>query len=143
MDRRSKFISVTLSSLLLAAGMAMADDDGSEDAGYCMNVDIAPFHMMPDPDVCTVKDYWDGDLQQAVTALNTFLQDYDNSDLKPNAQFALGISQGGMGDIPASKKTLQIFVDDNPKHPLVADAKQVIAEIGGFTCKRENSAEIC
>ena len=85
----------------------------------------------------------DGDLQQAVTALNTFLQDYDNSDLKPNAQFALGISQGGMGDIPASKKTLQVFVDVNPKHPLVADAKHVIAEIGGFTCKRENSAEIC
>jgi hypothetical protein len=33
------------------------------------------------------------------------------------------------GDIPASKKTLQAFVDNNPKHPLVADAKQVIAEL--------------
>jgi len=31
-----------------------------------------------------------------------------------------------MGDIPASKKTLQAFVKDNPKHPLVSDAKQVI-----------------
>jgi len=71
----------------------------------------------------------DGDLQKAVTALNSFLQEYDNSDLKPYAQFALGISQGGMGDIPASKETLQTFVDDNPKHPLVADVKQVIAEL--------------
>jgi len=53
----------------------------------------------------------DGDLQKAVTALNAFLQEYDNSDLRPNAQFALGISQGGMGDIPASKKTLPGFVE--------------------------------
>ena len=71
----------------------------------------------------------DGDLQKAVTALNSFLQEYEDSDLKPNAQFALGISQGGLGDIPASKKTLQMFIEDNPKHPLVADAKQVIDEL--------------
>lgn len=71
----------------------------------------------------------DGDLQKAVVALNVFMQDYQESDLVPNAQFALGISQGGLGDIPASKKTLQAFVDDNPKHPLVVDAKQVIAEL--------------
>lgn len=71
----------------------------------------------------------DGDLKKAVTALNTFLEEYEDSDLKPNAQFALGISQGGMGDVAASKKTLQIFVDDNPKHPLVGDAEQVIAEL--------------
>ena len=50
--------------------------------------------------------------------------------VKVNLQgLALGISQGGMGDITASKKNLQAFVDDNPKHPLVADAKQVIAEL--------------
>jgi len=71
----------------------------------------------------------DGDLKKAVAALNRFLQEYKDSDLKPNAQFALGISQGGLGDIPASKKTLQMFIEDNPKHPLVADAKQVIAEL--------------
>jgi TolA-binding protein len=71
----------------------------------------------------------DGDLQQAVTALNSFLEEYQDSDLRPNAQFALGISQGGMGDVVASKKTLQSFIDDNPKHPLVADARQVIIEL--------------
>ena len=71
----------------------------------------------------------DGDLKKAITALNIFLEEYENSDLKPNAQFALGISQGGLGDVAASKATLQIFIDDNPKHPLVGDAKQVIAEL--------------
>ena len=71
----------------------------------------------------------DGDLQKAVTALNDFLEDYSDSELRANAQFALGISQGGMGNIEASKAALQTFVEDNPKHPLVADAKQVIAEL--------------
>lgn len=85
----------------------------------------------------------DGDLQKAVEALNAFLEEYDESDLKPNAQFALGISQGGLGDIPASKQTLQTFVDDNPKHPLVADARQVIAEIGSNVCEKESAADIC
>ena len=71
----------------------------------------------------------DGDLNQAIIALNAFLIEYNESELRPNAQFALGVSQGGMGDIAASKKTLQIFIDENPKHPLVADAKQVINEL--------------
>ncbi len=71
----------------------------------------------------------DGDLKKAVTELNSFLADYENSELKPNAQFALAISQGGLGEIAASKKTFEEFVDDNPGHPLVADARQVISEL--------------
>ncbi len=71
----------------------------------------------------------DGDLNKAITALNAFLDDYSDSELKPNAQFALGLSQGGSGDVVASKKTLNLFIEDNPKHPLVLDARQVIAEL--------------
>ena len=71
----------------------------------------------------------DGDLKKAVTELNSFLADHENSELKPNAQFALAISQGGLGEIAASKKTFEEFVDDNPGHPLVADARQVISEL--------------
>jgi hypothetical protein len=52
------------------------------------------------------------------------LQEYDNSNLKPNAQFALGISQDSVGDIPASKKTPQTFINVELKHPLVIDVKQ-------------------
>lgn len=81
----------------------------------------------------------DGDLKKAVTALNAFLEEYEESDLKPNAQFALGISQGGMGDIPASRQTLQAFVDDNPKHPLVSDAQQVIVELADVTCQQNTA----
>lgn len=71
----------------------------------------------------------EGNLQAAVKALSAFLEDFGDSDLKPNAQFALGISYGGLGQNKHSVDALQTFVSDNPKHPLVADAKQVIAEL--------------
>ena len=69
-----------------------------------------------------------GNLKGAVTALNEFIEDYSDSDLLPNAQFALGLSQGGLGEIDESIESLETFIDDNPNHPLVDDAKQVIAE---------------
>lgn len=71
----------------------------------------------------------DGDLQSAVKALSAFIESYGDSDLKPNAQFALGISYGGLGQNKPGVDALQAFVSDNPKHPLVADAKQVIAKL--------------
>jgi TolA-binding protein len=71
----------------------------------------------------------DGDLQSAVKALSAFIENHGDSDLKPNAQFALGISYGGMGQNKPGVDALQAFVNDNPKHPLVVDAKQVIAEL--------------
>lgn len=71
----------------------------------------------------------DGDLQSAVKALSAFIETHGDSDLKPNAQFALGISYSGLGQNKPGIDALQAFIDDNPKHPLVADAKQVIAEL--------------
>lgn len=55
----------------------------------------------------------------------------DSGPVRPGkpARSCTGHQPGCMGDIIASKKPLQAFVDDNPKHPLVADAKQVIAEL--------------
>ena len=70
-----------------------------------------------------------GDLQSAVKALSAFISDHGDSSLKANAQFALGISYGGMGQTKSSVNTLRSFVKENPKHPMVADAKQVIAEL--------------
>ena len=70
-----------------------------------------------------------GDLKAAVTALNGFIDKYQDSDLKANAQFALGVTYGGLGDHQASIRALNGFVADNPDHPLVGDARQVIAEL--------------
>ena len=71
----------------------------------------------------------DGNLQGAVKALSAFIDGYGDSDLKPNAQFALAISYGALGQKQQSIDTFQTFVNDNPRHPLVADAKRVIAEL--------------
>jgi hypothetical protein len=56
--------------LLIAAGMAAAGGNASsDDARYCMDVNIEPFHMMPgfmdSAGACAVRDYWDGELQEA------------------------------------------------------------------------------
>jgi len=63
MGTRIKFISSMLSSLVLAAGLALADDDG-----YCMDVNIGGFHMMPgymdSAGPCAVRDFWVGELQE-------------------------------------------------------------------------------
>ncbi len=70
-----------------------------------------------------------GDLQAAIRSLSAFIDTYQDSDLKPNAQFALGLSYGGIGNRQSGVATLEQFLSDNPKHPLAADAKQVIAEL--------------
>ena len=64
MDRRFGFIVGVLGGMLLAAGTALAGDDG---AGYCMDVEIGGFHMtfLPEDEICAVPDYWGGELQEA------------------------------------------------------------------------------
>ena len=71
----------------------------------------------------------DGNLQGAVKALNSFIDNHASSDFKPNAQFALGISYGGLGNNSEGVNVLKNLVNDYPKHPLVGDAKQLITEL--------------
>jgi len=71
----------------------------------------------------------EGDLEGAVTALSSFINEYSNSDYRANAQFALGMSYGGLGKNAESVSAFQDFVNDNPKHPLVDDAKKVMAQL--------------
>ena len=70
-----------------------------------------------------------GDLPAAITALSSFIENHGDSDYKANAQFALGISYGGLGKNAESINAFQAFVKDNPKHPLAGDAKQVMSEL--------------
>ena len=94
--------------------------DKTDDPGYIKELtDFNNAHQLAEK----------GDLPSAVKALSSFISNYDDSDLKANAQFALGISYGGMGDAKSSVNTLRAFIKDNPKHSMVVDAKQVIAEL--------------
>ena len=66
MTIRFKFATIGLAMAVFAAstGVTMASDD---DASYCMDVVIEPFHMqadMPDDESCTVRDYFGGELQE-------------------------------------------------------------------------------
>ena len=75
------------------------------------------------------NDAENGELEKAVAEFKAFLKTYKNSELRPNAVFALGLSQAGMGDTTAGKQTLRRFIKENPAHPLVKDAKQVLSSL--------------
>jgi hypothetical protein len=70
-----------------------------------------------------------GELDSAVKSYDSFLDEYAQSDLRPNALFGKSISLAGLGDTQQSLETMQLFVDENPNHPLHGDANQVIQEL--------------
>jgi len=68
-------------------------------------------------------------LQQAQKVLQTFMRDYPNGELLPNATFALGLVYAHLGQPQQSRQQLQRFISSAPKHPLVKDAHQVISAL--------------
>ena len=70
-----------------------------------------------------------GELEAAVESFDVFLDEYGQGDLRPNALFGKSISLAGLSKIDESRAAMQLFVDENPNHPLVGDAKQVISEL--------------
>ena len=67
-----------------------------------------------------------GELVAAIASFDSFLQLYPRSDLRPNAIFAKSISHAGLGQNELSLTTMQQFIDENPVHPLIKDARLVI-----------------
>lgn len=65
MRKINKYIIQTLSAIafLSSASLAFASDYNKYSGKYCMDVEIQPFHLMPDGN-CTVRDYFDGKLQK-------------------------------------------------------------------------------
>ena len=64
-----KTITTGLAAIVLTASAQtiLANGGQKPDQNYCMDVEIEPFHMMPDMQPegsCTVRDYWNGKLQQ-------------------------------------------------------------------------------
>ena len=67
-----------------------------------------------------------GNLEAAVVLFDGFLSQYEDSDMRPNALFAKSISLANIGQRKQSLAVMRQFVDENPNHPLLADARQVI-----------------
>ena len=70
-----------------------------------------------------------GRLEAAVRSFDDFLQQYADSSLRPNALFGKSISLAGIGNNADSLNTMRQFIDENPAHPLVDDARQVIENL--------------
>lgn len=65
MSKLRQFTTHAMAAIVLAAGtsMAIANDDAEKAGNYCMDVEIEPFHLMPDGS-CAVRDYFGGELQK-------------------------------------------------------------------------------
>ena len=95
-------------------------DDKTQDEGFLKQLnDFADAQAMVEK----------GELQQADQAFRQFMDTWPDSDLRPNAEFALGMTLGGMGQNTRSVEAFQTFIKSNPKHPLVADAQALITEL--------------
>ena len=70
-----------------------------------------------------------GDLESAAKAFGQFIAQYQTSSLRPNALFGRSISLAGIGKTEDSKVVMQLFIDENPNHPLIADARQILGEL--------------
>jgi hypothetical protein len=69
-----------------------------------------------------------GQLEKAVSEFGVFIDKYAGSELRPNALFAIGISQASLGENELSKWTFVDFLEEYPTHPLTADAGQILEE---------------
>lgn len=71
----------------------------------------------------------DGQLKEAETAFNAFIQAHPASDLLPNARFGRGLALAAQGDKKRGSEAMAAFAKDYPQHPLAADAQKVAAEL--------------
>ena len=70
-----------------------------------------------------------GDLQAAAKSFDDFLSEFAQSDLRPNALFGMSLCLAATGKTDESRTTLETFIDENPSHPLVGDARQVLTSL--------------
>jgi|GEM_PF-572941 len=78
----------------------------------------------------SAQDHMDkGELKQAAEGFARFINDFSSSDLVASALLSKGLCEAALGDTGAAKTSIQSFVDDNPGHPLVDEARQVLLQI--------------
>ncbi len=68
-----------------------------------------------------------GNFSGAISGFSGFIKIYPQSRLRANAQFGLGLAYGGAGAKQKSIAALDRFVKTWPRHPLSADARQMIS----------------
>ena len=101
-----------LVAIALAAGtsLAIADDDAGN---YCMDVEIEPFHLMPDGE-CTVRDYLDGELQK-------MFYPFTEEDHLFNCEVFGPAIPMPFGDVPSAVVSQDLIVGTIDGHPFEAN----------------------
>ena len=139
MNINFKFATTGLAMAVFAAstGVTMASDD---DASYCMDVVIEPFHMQPDMPAdgsCTVRDYLGGELQEEFYPFteeeHLFNCEYfgpmsplPTGDIVPSAVVSQGNIVGTIGGYPFEAKlacaSLTNWYQDSCADPAIPDS---------------------
>jgi tetratricopeptide (TPR) repeat protein len=70
-----------------------------------------------------------GELESAIASFDDFLDEFAESELRPNALFGKSLSLAGIGQSEQSLATMRQFIAENPNHPLRGDAERVIGEL--------------
>jgi hypothetical protein len=111
-------LSLATLALVVSSGLAVADGASDDDANFCMNIEIEPFHMMPgymtDEGACAVRDYLDGELQEA-------FYPFTIEDHKFNCEVFGDTVQMPFGEVPSSVKSQDSIVGTIDGHPFEAD----------------------
>ena len=103
MRTRLNLMASVFAAAALTASAAMTLASGQDDdSNFCMNVEIEPFHLMPDG-TCTVRDYFDGELQE-------MFYPFTKENRLFNCEYFGGAIPMPFGDVPSSVAT----DDENP-----------------------------
>lgn len=115
------------SSVIATAGLRGADDDNLQMEPYWKG-DIsqdAAFQQQIDAYRSAIEQGEQGN----TAALQSFLDQYGDSDLAANVQFGLAIAKVRAGKRDAARGELERFIDRYPEHPLVADAEALLQRL--------------
>jgi hypothetical protein len=111
---RRNVITGIFTAAALAAGAGAVFASGHKDDGnFCMDVEIEPFHLMPDG-TCTVRDYFDGELQ-------AMFYPFTEQDHLFNCEVFGPAIPMPFGDVPSSVASIESIVGTIDGHPFEAN----------------------
>jgi len=159
--KRSQYFNLThLASIALAASTSIAVAGGHEHhaGGYCMDVEIEPFHMMPgfmtEEGACAVRDYAGGRLQEKFYPFTEeehlfnceYFEQFDSlmEGLAPGDLIPLQIGEYDPIAVPSSVASIGNIVGTIDGHPF--EAKLLCASLTNWyqdSCADPANPESC
>lgn len=121
-----KTVSSGLAAIVLTASVhtVLASGGNKPAQNYCMDVEIEPFHMMPDPNMedgsCTVPQFWDGELQEAFYPFTKEEHLFNCEYFGPETPLQLGKENPVTVPVPSAVVSQDLIVGTIGGHPFEA-----------------------